>query len=491
MRDAGHRMRARLTGAVHVAAAIFLVALLIASGRPAEAGNAANAAPYAASVAAWSNAVGVDPRDVGALAVPLDGQAPLIGYQAQVPFNPASTVKVLTTWAALSVLGPDFRWQTSFYLRGPLEDGVLRGDLVVRGGGDPKLVIEHLQEIIAGLRASGLERIAGDLILDDSIFEVPDGDAAGFDGQPWQPYNVLPSGLLFNFKSVRLLARPVGERVAFAFDPPLDGVAIDNLVRVVSGPCRYGVDALHVRDMQGGPALRVSGAYSRSCGSQSQFVSVLDHRAFAGALFGAAWKAAGGQWSGSARIGRGAARGAPWFVWTSPHTLADVVHDINKRSNNVMTRQLLLQLAVHAGERPATLVYARALLRDWLRAHGLESSAIVLDNGSGLSRTARVSAADLVAALCAAAHGGQAALLRESLPLVGIDGTMKMRFAGEPLVGRAWIKTGSLHQVRAIAGYVQAAGGRMYAVALLVNGEGASSSRPLQDAFLRWVHDNG
>lgn len=503
---------------------------------PAGAVGATAAPAFSPSVAAWSEAAGLDAREVSAIAVPLDGHEPLIAHQPQRVLSPASTIKIVTTWAALSLLGPQFRWQTAFHLRGTLADGVLHGDLVVRGGGDPKLVIEHLEEIIAGLRAAGLERIEGDLVLDDSIFEAAWQDPADFDGRPWQPYNVLPSGVLLNFKSSRLIARPVGGQVEFAFDPPLDGVAIENFVRVVSGPCRYGVAALHVSDeyrvdageadmgradghRADGPArtgphrgdvvgpdigrhqadvrssepprVRVSGAYSRACGVQDEFVSVLDHRAFAGALFGAAWKAAGGQWHGHARIERGAAQGEPWFVWTSPHTLADVVHDINKRSNNVMTRQLLLQLAAQAGEKPATLAGARALLRDWLRRQEVDLPAIVVDNGSGLSRTARASAADLTAILRGAAHGSQAELLRESLPLVGIDGTMKARFSGEALVGQAWIKTGSLRHVRAIAGYVRAASGRMYAVALMVNGERASSSRPVQDAFLRWVHEHG
>lgn len=474
------------------------IAAVVWSCGPGGPARAADAPAPLSSIAAWSAAAGVDAREVGAIAVPLDGPTPLIEHQAHRALSPASTMKIVTTWAALSLLGPEFRWQTAFHLRGALENGVLHGDLVVRGGGDPKLVIEHLEEIIADLRAAGLERIDGDLVLDDSIFETAEENAADFDGQPWQPYNVLPSGLLLNFKSSRLIARPVAGRVEFAFDPPLAGVTIDNLVRAVSGPCRYGVGALHVRDLHAAgagpdewPRVRVSGAYSRACGTQGQFVSVLDHRAFAGALFGAAWRAAGGRWHGRARIERGAARGEPWFVWTSPHTLADVVHDINKRSNNIMTRQLLLQLAAHDGQRPATLAHARALLHDWLRGREADFSALVLDNGSGLSRTARASAADLAAILRGAARSDQAALLRESLPLVGFDGTMKARFTGEPLAGRAWIKTGSLDQVRAIAGYVLAASGRMYAVALLVNGEQASSSRPLQDAFLRWVHENG
>lgn len=468
------------------------VAIACACAR-AFAGDAPVPASAVAPIARWAANAGLGAGELGAIALPLEGGAPLLAWNAQRPLNPASTTKLLTTWAALSLLGADYRWQTSFHLRGRLEDGILRGDLVVRGGGDPKLVIEDLVEIVTRLRAGGLERIDGDLVLDDSIFEPSVDDATGFDGAPWEPYNVEPFGAMMNFKSVRLVVRPLGRLVELSFDPDLAGVAIDSAVRLVPGPCRHGAAGLRVRDAASAkkPVVRVSGSYSAGCGEQGVFVSVLDHRRFVGALFGAAWKAAGGSWRGGTRIERGAAKGDPWFVWVSPRTLGDVVHDINKFSNNVMTRHLLLQLAAHAGQRPATVAHARELLRDWLRAKGIASPALVLDNGSGLSRAGRVSAGQLATALRDAARSTEGSVLRDSLPVAGIDGTMKTRLVGEPLVGRAWIKTGSLDEVRAIAGYVLAASGRMYAVALLANGPGASSSRTLQDAFLRWVHENG
>lgn len=452
-----------------------------------------DAAEPVAPIAGWVAAAGLGSGEVGAIALPLDGGAPLVSFDAGRALNPASTIKLLTTWAALSMLGPGYRWETAFHLGAALEDGVLRGDLIVRGGGDPKLVIEDLVEIIEKLRAGGLARIEGDLVLDDSIFESPVGDAPGFDDEPWQPYNVQPFGVMMNFKSVRVLVHPSGNGVELSFDPDLAGVTIDNAVRVVRGPCRYGASGLQVHDAVGAkePAVRVSGVYSRACGEQDVFLSLLDHRRFVGALFGAAWQAAGGQWRGNVRIERGAARGDPWYVWRSPRTLADVVRDINKFSNNVMTRHVLLQIAAQDGERPATVAHARGLLRAWLHSKGIASPALVLDNGSGLSRIARISAGQLASALRDAAAGPEALTLRDSLPIAGVDGTMKTRFRGEALAGHAWIKTGSLKEVRAIAGYVLAASGRTYAVALLVNGVRASSSRSLQDAFLRWVHENG
>lgn len=476
-------------------AAVAAGAWLVLSA-PAFAGSDAGAPAHPAErgpMREWLQAARLAPQQVGAIALPLDGPPALLAHEASRPLNPASTIKLITTYAGLALLGPDYRWRTEARLRGRLEAGVLHGDLVLRGGGDPKLVIEDLTEFVGQMRAAGLEEIAGDLVVDDAIFDDGARSVDDFDGEPSQPYNVRPFGALMNFKAARIVVRPDRRRADLAFDPALADVAVDNRVRLVGGPCRFGAGGLQVRERgrADAPVVSVAGTYSRACGEQGVFAAMLDHRQFVHALFKAAWQAAGGRWAGRTRIERGAAVGEPWLVWISPRTLAEVVRDINKFSNNVMTRQLMLQLAVEAGMQPATSADARRVMWGWLAAQGLQFPDLVLDNGAGLSRDARTSAAHLAQLLRHAASGPHAGLLRESLPVAGVDGTLQARFVGEPLAGRAWIKTGSLNDVRSIAGYVQAASGREYAVALIVNGPGAAASRSLQDRFLRWVHANG
>ena len=452
----------------------------------------------------------VSPDDVGLIALPVSGGAPLIAHNAAAPMNPASTMKLLTTYAALSALGPDYRWRTGAYLRGKLDADVLRGDLVLKGSGDPKLVIEDLTEFIAAMRRAGLRELRGDLVIDDSVFDVGEGSVENFDGDPTQPYNVRPFGLLMNFKATRIVVRPGDVGVSVSLDPALDGVDVVSRLRVTRGPCRAGSTSLGVQEVEAAvprtatnarhaepprtdamPAIVVTGTYSPSCGEQGLFASVLTHREFIHALFRAAWLSAGGQWSGRTRVERGAAIGKPWLVWESPRTLADVVGDVNKFSNNVMSRQLLLALAAREGESPATVEGARGALNRWLSAQGLALTGLVVDNGAGLSRIGRISAEGLARLLVHASGSPYAETLRNSLPAVGVDGTMKYRMAGERIVGHAWIKTGSLEGVRAIAGYVDADSGRRYAVAMFYNGPRADSVRALQDGFLRWVRANG
>jgi D-alanyl-D-alanine carboxypeptidase/D-alanyl-D-alanine-endopeptidase (penicillin-binding protein 4) len=448
----------------------------------------------AAALGEWLRGSHIAPSDIGLVAVPVDGGIPLLSHDAGQPFNPASTMKILTTLAGFSILGPDYRWRTTAHLGGTIEAGVLGGDLVLRGGGDPKLVVEDLTAYVARMRKAGLREIRGDLVLDDALFDVGPDSVERFDTDLSQPYNVRPHALLMNFKSTRLVAAPGAGGARLRLDPSLADVAIEDRVRLVRGPCRAGGVNLSVADSGPGqqPAIRVLGTYAPACGEQSLFVSVLSHRQYIHALFRSVWLASGGLWSGTTRIAPGAARGLPvWQEWVSPRTLADVVRDINKFSNNVMARQLLLMLAADPERRPVTLERARDAVGRWLASQGLDLPGAVIDNGSGLSRHERLSAASLAQLLQFAAAGPHADRLRESLPQVGVDGTMKRRLEGEPVASRAWIKTGSLVDVRAIAGYVDAASGRRYAVALLINGPRLERARMVQDRFLRWVHDNG
>ena len=477
------------SGRVRAIVAVALAAAGIA-GAPAYASP-----PVPATVAEAARRAAVAPTEYGIAVVPLDGGAPLVWHNAETAFNPASTMKLVTTYAALSLLGPDYRWNTALAMRGTLDGDTLVGDLVLRGGGDPKLVVEDMTELVARLRAGGLREIRGNLVIDDSLYDVGQEATEKFDGDPSQPYNVRPNAALMNFKATRVTVRPGGGGLGVDFDPPLADVPVVTEVKLVNGPCRHGLAGLSIREFgpEEQPSIRVAGTYSVSCGAQSTMVAVLNHRQFVHGFFRAAWRAAGGTWNGRTVFERRVDPTLPELArWTSPRTLADVVRDINKFSNNVMARQVMLQTStVGADRQPATLERARRTVQAWLDKRGLRTPELVIENGSGLSRLERIAPASLVRLLVDASKGPQAAVFLESLPVVGVDGTMKGRLRDDPVAGRAWIKTGSLNDVRTIAGYVDGASGRRYAVVMLVNGPRAGGSGEAQDALLRWVHANG
>ncbi|HVL55392.1 MAG TPA: D-alanyl-D-alanine carboxypeptidase/D-alanyl-D-alanine-endopeptidase [Burkholderiaceae bacterium] len=466
-----------------------LVALLLWVG----AAHPALAQRMPAPLVQALQAAGVTDEQFGLVVMPVSGGAALAEHNARQPLNPASAMKLVTTYAALGLLGADYRWRTRVWARGIVEDGVLAGHLVIEGGGDPKFVIEDLTELIARLRARGLREIRGDLIVDDALYDVGDDSVEAFDDGRSQPYNVRPHAALMNFKSTRVVARSDGKTVDIELDPPLADVRVLNAVRATRGACRAGAAVLAVSDAgsPARPAIRVAGALPSGCAEASTYASVLTHPQFIHSFFKAAWQRAGGSWDGATRIERGGAGGELLDEWISPRPLSEIVRDVNKFSNNVMARQLMLQLAAERGARPATPAGARAIVQGWLRAQGLRFPELVVDNGSGLSRDERIAPASLATLLAHAASSPHRQAFVDSLPTAGVDGTMRYRLVSDPVAGNAWIKTGSLADVRSIAGYVQAASGRVYAIVLLVNSPRANATAPAQDALLRWVYANG
>lgn len=429
---------------------------------------------------------GVPLSHVALLARPVGQTANAVAWRAEAPMNPASTMKLLTTFAGLELLGPQYSWITSVLRQGGLADGVFKGTLVLRGAGDPKLTLEQLWLLLRELRLRGVQRIDGNIVLDKSLWQLPvDGEA--FDATPLKPYNVAPDPLLANFKTLRFHLLPAGERVEILTDPPLPEVQLVNRLQPDPQPCGEWKNGLQV-DVANGHVVTFSGKYRSSCGERDYYLSLLTHTDYTAALLRQLWHELGGEING--RIGEGAvpAGATPWFEHRSP-PLAEVIRDINKYSNNTQARLLFIALGLAttpAGQNP--LPAAQQALRQWLQQRRLAMPELVLENGSGLSRKERISAASLAALLDLAQASPLGAELESSLPLVAVDGTMKKRLTGA--AGRAHIKTGSLDGVRAVAGYVQRDDGKWIVVGLVNHPQAADATAAL-DRWIGWVAAGG
>ncbi len=417
---------------------------------------------------------------------PLDDAAqPRWQHRADAPHNPASVIKLLTTAAALEILGPQHQWQTELLREGPLAQGVLQGPLYVRGGGDPKLVLERLQAMLAQLRAAGVQRIAGDIVLDRSVF-ADEGPSPPFDDEPLRPYNVGADGLLLNFRSLilRFEPDPATGQARVLSEPPLQGLQVPATVPLRGGPCQDWRAALQA-DFRQPLAPQFAGAYPLACGVQQWPVAFALVDEYAPRVFEALWREAGGQLDGRVRWGRTPA-GAQSLLRMPSLPLAEIVADVNKFSNNPMAQQVFLSLSAKPGE-PARSEASRQRLLAWWQQRLPQASAPTLDNGSGLSRSQRISARSLAALLQAMHQSPQAQVFRDSLAVAGVDGTMQRlrdRLPGSPLIGRAWLKTGSLRDVASIAGYVRGSSGRHYVLVALIEHEAANRARPALDALL-------
>lgn len=431
---------------------------------------------------------------VGAYVQELGDVQPLFSQQPRRPMSPASTMKLVTTFAALEMLKPEYRWKTEAYADGRIADGVLQGDLVLKGYGDPKITLEQFQDLIARLRATGLTWIRGDLVVDRSYFAPGPYDPGAFDAEPLRPYNVGPDALLVNFKSVRFVFAPnaAGDGVEVRTEPALANVVVHGAPRLVAGECgdwkgslRAGFD-----DRGDGADVSFAGDYAAGCGEREWFVALLDGPHYVLGAFARLWANAGGSFHGTVREGRVPPGAQPIAVLQSP-PLYDAVRDINKLSNNVMARQLFLTLATTLRPPPATAENAIRAIERWLGRHKLRFPELVLDNGSGLSRKARISAHSMAQLLLAADASDVHGEYVSSLAVAATDGTVRRRFLTDEVADQAFLKTGTLDGVRAIAGYVFDRAGRRFVVVCFVNHRNAIRAQAPLDLLVQWVYDHG
>ncbi len=428
--------------------------------------------------------------------VDADGQsAPRLRHRADAQMNPASTMKLVTTYAALDLLGPAYTWRTPVWLDGPVNHGVLKGNLVIQGQGDPKLVQERLWLLLRRVQGMGVQRIDGDIVLDRAAFAPLSANPGDFDGEPLRPYNATPDALLLNYTSVVMTFTPdLAAQVArVQYDPPLARMKLPASVPLthVSANGKAAAIPLACGDYRGSlkadfsdPShIRFAGSYPSSCGEKVWPVAYADPASYNARALEGLWRSMGGQLSGSVREGRAPATPATFEVTSPP--LAEVIRDINKFSNNVMAQQVFLTLARSSmPSAPATREAAREVVQRWWLQRISPTDAPVIDNGSGLSRQERISAQGLARLLQVVYASPVMPELMASLPIVGVDGTLKRSQAG---AYSAHLKTGSLREVLALAGYVHTTRGKPRILVAIINHANAAAARPALEALLDWA----
>ena len=434
----------------------------------------------------WMQQNAIPEANLSAYIRDLNANGPLLAHNDSVPRNPASTMKLVTTWAALKLLGPAYTWKTESWLRGELKDGVLTGDLILKGYGDPFLTDEAFREMLHDLQLKGLKEIRGNLVVDNSYFNLPPQDPAAFDGEPSKVYNAPPSALMYNFQAVRFLLEPdaLNKRVKVTPFPTIPGLQVDNQLKLSVGGCNKAHYKPGVR--REGNVVKLVGSYATGCG-QNFILRVLsspEENVFH--AFRDVWHSQGGVFNGQLQTGAVQQTDVRFHTHES-RTLGEQIRFVNKWSNNVMARHLFLTTGARSGGEPATLEKARVAMSGVLEQAGINLDGMVVENGSGLSRQERISTRQLGQLLEAAWRDPYMPEFMASMPLLGEDGTLAQRFDGTELRGRSHMKTGTLKDSSAIAGYMLTRSGKRLVIALVHNGSEAGHG--LQDALLKWAFE--
>ena len=432
----------------------------------------------------------------------------LVNWRANEAMNPASTMKVLTTLSSLDILGPQYRWRTNVYTDGVIRQGTLKGNIYLQGTGDPKLVPEELAKLMKDLQTLGIQKIDGNLFFDRSAYAPGVMESNAIDGESSRAYNVSPDPLLYAFRtlSFQLGKSRTANFIDVSYTPALSQLRVVNQMQLVDRPCdnwknniRFNLDPESGNNTDQEITAQFSGTFPSSCNGVNFNVVALDANTFLTQGFAAAWELAGGIWA-QAPVGKSGnvPLAARLLLQFEGINLRDDVQDINKYSNNVMARQLLLTLALEKMGKPATTANGDLVIQSWLKQNGMNFTGLVIENGSGLSRNETISADQMNQLLLAARNLPIGDIFYNSLPIAGTDGTMRNRlmtqlrkFLHLKKKPEARIKTGSLADVRAIAGYVMSKSGKMYAVTSFINHPNAWRGLEAHDQLLAWLLEDG
>ena len=460
------------------------------------------------------NAISISVAEIEAEKTGKQTAKPVLAWRAQAPMNPASAMKLVTTLSGLDILGPQYRWRTNVYTDGIVRQGTLRGNLYLQGTGDPKLVPEELAKLMKALQSLGIQKIDGNLFFDRSAYAPSVMEHNTIDGESLRAYNVPPDPLLYAFRtlSFQLGKSRTADFIDIRYSPTMSQLQIDNQMQLVDRPCdnwksniRFNLDPesaginSNTNKTDQPLTAQFSGAFPNDCKGVYYNVVALDANTFLTQGFTAAWEQAGGSWA-KPPVGKNATvpLAARLLLQFEGINLADDVLDINKYSNNVMARQLLLTLALEKMGKPATTENGELVIQSWLKQVGLDFPGLVIENGSGLSRNEAISAEQMNQLLITARNLPASEVFYNSLPLAGSDGTMRNRLMSQlrkflhlKKKPEVRIKTGSLADVRAISGYVLSKSGKLYAVSSFINHPNAWKGLEAHDQLLTWLLEDG
>jgi len=445
---------------------------------------------------------GVPVSGIGIVVMPVsanDATAATLTYNADLPLHPASTMKLLTTMVALDELGPNFRWKTQLLSDQPIVSDVLNGNLYLRGGGDPDLNLQKLGVLLRDLRNLGLRSIEGNIVLDRSYFQPERSDMSvpAFDAYPNAYYNVIPDALLINSNISSIAVQSDDDHVRVNLLTPLNKVRIDSQLSMIKKPCTEWEKYWQAPTlMSNGDDITVSlnGNFPRNC-KITQHLNLLDRNQYIGHAIRQLWQEMGGTWQGTMVDGKAPAT-AQQLLEHQSETLADTIRIVNKHSDNAMARSIFLTLGAESalginGDSNNSAQRAEARVRSWLFKHGINDTNLVLENGSGLSRIEQISARQMAALLLAASRSNWYPEFASSLPIAGMDGTMRKRLRESPAALSSRIKTGTLKDSVAIAGYVCDVQKQQWIVVAMVNSDKADKARTALDILIDWVATGG
>ena len=433
---------------------------------------------------------GVPQSQTGLFIAWADGR-PIAHLNGDYPFNPASAIKLATSMVALDQLGPGHVWQTKFLTAAPVVNGSLRGDLYFKGNGDPYLTNDRLLHLVASLARRGIVSVAGDVVIDDSLFLVNGHDPASFDGAGTKPYNAAPGASVVNFGATKVIIHVSDGKVHAFLEPPSSTFEFKNQLKLRKAKCtgswRRKIKERLSRAEDGTARLVLSGTYASGCREKNfHLLGQSDPVAHVAGAVRGMFEELGGSIQGQWRKEK-TPRNAKTVVALDSDPLAVAIRGMNKFSNNFMARNLFLSLGYDKTSRTHSIEKARQAMVAWFADHGINVENLFIDNGSGLSRSTRITPQQFGEAIVAFNKTSLRHELIASLAVLGRDGTARNWNRKKGSAGNAHIKTGTLANARATVGLVHNPAADIIFVMMVETRGTAAARRAIQD-MLDWAY---
>jgi D-alanyl-D-alanine carboxypeptidase/D-alanyl-D-alanine-endopeptidase (penicillin-binding protein 4) len=403
-------------------------------------------------------------------------------------FAPASNVKLLTTAMALKRLRPDYRFKTGLYATTPVGGETLRGDIFIKGFGDPNLVSEQMWLLVKELKNIPLRKVHGDIIADASFFDnnlrVKTWKKGGVEA-----YNAPLGALSFNFNTVTVHINPgekPGDRPVVVVDPNIEFIRVDNRARTVSKSKRSRLIVNRI-DRGGHNEITISGVVSVNHARETYYLNITRPAYYAASVFKEYLRQEGVEVTGKVRVGF-VPEGAYEILSHSSMPLSLILRGLNKFSNNFVAEQILKTIGADIYGSPGTTLNGLRAMDEYMQSLKYKPEGFSILDGSGLSRQNRLSPDQIVSVFQDMyADLGVYPEFISALGVMGRDGNVLKRMNGHNSAERARVKTGTLNSVSALSGYFQSADGERFAFSILMNDLKCSNgqAKRLQDRIVR------
>ncbi len=436
----------------------------------------------------------VTPGKTGVRVVALPSGEPVYERNGSTPLVPASVQKLITTAAALHYLGPDYRFKTEILYTGSRKNGIVNGDLVVRGKGDPKLVPEQVWLIAERIKHLNINEVTGDLVVDGTFFDSLKTAPSWSRNHTQRAYDAMLGALSVSFNTVAVHVN-AGEKVG---DPLIVGLFPDSAYLKLVNKARTsakGKGGVKARRSGGKGKIVISVTGSMKPGSKEKviYLNVPDPLKYAGEIFREYFKRGGVSIKGAIR--KAAAPENARLIYThESEPLAVILRNLNKYSNNFLAEQIVKTLAAEVGKIPGSHKNAMKLISGFLAESGIDMAGAALADASGLSRSNRVTAkliTELLTVMNRRFDIGPDFLA--ALGIMGVDGSVRDRMSRSPAKSKARVKTGSLAGLSSLAGYVAGKGENLFAFAIFLNDNSCyyKDADRIEDAIVTAIHKYG